>query len=224
LDVTKANHAQATRGNRRPNRRRGKADDPAWFRPYCRAEYAMTATIVAIGVTLRKVAGSRRCAHRHPVRASLDLRQAEARLLGASVRWKRAADALAQMTQCIPDDPDSPLSSMLAHANERWEYVGAWLQQAADDVSALQADVLAGLVTGRLVPEPERPAGRRPRISVAPRPVPIRAFLLLRQPRVVDRISPILRRRRRTPRPASVRVPRRSLLGRAPPLFPLSVP
>ncbi|HEX6158791.1 MAG TPA: hypothetical protein VF111_01410, partial [Thermoanaerobaculia bacterium] len=69
----------------------------------------------------------------------------------------------------------------------------------------------------------EQPAPRRVRIRVAPRPGAIRAFLLRRQPRVVDRIAPILRRRRRTPRPAAVRVPHRSLLGRAPPLVPISL-
>jgi hypothetical protein len=138
---------------------------------------------------------------------------------------RRAAEALAETNACIAREPDpgSVLPGMLARATEQWIDVEGWLQQTADDVSMLQEDVLLALRVGLFVPEPERPAGRRPRIRLEPRSVPIRAFLLLRQPRVVDRIAPILRRRQRTPRPAAVRVPRRSLLGRAPPLFLLSL-
>jgi hypothetical protein len=171
------------------------------------------------------VRGSARCAHLRPVRTSRNLHEASGRLVDASARLARAAEALAETNACISRDPveASVVPDMLVRATERWVEVAGWLQQAAGDVSTLQEDVLLGLRTGFFVPEPERPAGRRPRIHLAPRPVPLRAFLRLRQPRVVDRIAPILRRRRRIPRPAAVRVPRPSLLGRAPPLFPLSL-
>ena len=215
-------HAQRTHGTSR-NRRRQQDGGPAWFRPYCRAQRALTASIRLLGSTLRTVRASARCAHRRPVRTSRALQAASGLLIEASARMARAAEALAETSACIAREADpSVLPDMLARATEQWIDVDGWLQQAADDVYTLQADVLLALRTGFFVPEPE-PAGRRPRIHLAPRPVPIRAFLRLRQPRVVDRIAPILRRRRRTPRPAAVRVPRRSLLGRAPPLFPLSL-
>lgn len=216
--MTRPNHAQATPGTRR-TRRRPKDGDPAWFRPYCRAQYAMIASIRLIGETRRTVARSRRSAHRRPVRASRDLHEASARLLDISTRLRRAGRELAETNASVADP--AVMGCLLTQANERWEELAGWLQQAAADVFTLQEDVERRLQTGVLVPE--RPAERRPRIRLAPRPVPVRAFLHRRQPRVVDRIAPILRRRRRTPRPASVRVPRRSLLGRAPPLFPISV-
>ncbi len=217
-------HAQKTHGTSR-NRRRPQDGGPAWFRPYCRAQRAITASIRLIGSTLRTVRGSARCAHRRPVGTSRDLRAASGLLVHASAYMRRAAEAIAEANASIAGEPDtaSAVPNLLVHATERLIEVDEWLQQTADDVSMLQEDVLLALRVGLFVPEPERPAGRRPRIRLTPRPVPIRAFLLLRQPRVVDRIAPILSRRRRTPRPAAVRVPRRSLLGRAPPLFPLSL-
>jgi hypothetical protein len=177
-----------------------------------------------IGATLRTVAGSERCAHRRPIRTSRNLHQASALLVDASARLARAARELAETNECVAREPEraTAVPDMLVHATERWMEVAILLQRASIDVSSLHEEVLLGLATGALVPE--RPAGRRPRIVLAPRPVSaIRAFLLLRQVRVVDRIAPLLRRRRRTPRPAAVRVPRRNLLGRAPPLFPIPV-
>jgi hypothetical protein len=119
-----------------------------------------------------------------------------------------------------PDETEL-VPELLVHNAQRCLEITAWLQQTADGLCSLREGVLLGLQTGTLVPE--RPAERRPRIVVAPRPSPIRAFLLRRQPRVVDRIAPILRRRRRTPRPAALQVPQPSLLGRAPPLVSTSL-
>lgn len=92
------------------------------------------------------------------------------------------------------------------------------LTAVAGEVTALHHSVAEGVQSGALVPE--RDALPRPRIILTPGPVPVRAFLELREPRVSDRIGPLLRRRRRTPRPASIRVPHRPTLGRAPPLSP----
>ena len=220
--MTTANHAQATRATHAPSRNRRGGVRPAWVRPYCRAERALAATIRLIGSTRRAVARSERCAHRRPVQTSRNLHEVAGLLVHASSHLRRAAKELDETNECIARDPGhgSAASSMFVRATERCVQVTGWLQDAAADVFGLQEEVLLGLETGLLVPE--RPAGR-PRIILAPRPVPIRAFLLLRQPRVTDRIAPILRRRRRTPRPASVRVPRRCLRGRAPPLFPISL-
>ena len=208
---TKANHVQA-----------GGA--PAWFRPYSRAQRALAASIRLIGSTLRTVAGAEHGLHRRPIRTSRNLQEASARLVDASARLRWAAQELAETNECIALEPEraAPVPELLIQATEHWMQVAAWLQQTTAALSAIQGDVLLGLQTGLLVPEHQDES--RPRIRLAPRPVPIRAFLLLRQPRVSDRISPILRRRRRMPRPRAVRVPRCSLLGRAPPLFPISLP
>lgn len=194
----------------------GRRNGRAWVRPLRRAHRAMDASVRLIGSTLRARAKAERCAHRRPLRTSRDLDEASGRLLHASRRLQRAVVQLAATNECVARAPEEAAAApeLLLHATERWMQVTVWLQDAADDVFSLHTDVLNGLETGRLVPE-------RARIRLAPRPVPIRAFLVLRQARVVDRISPLLRRRRRTPRPAAIRVPHRSLLGRAPPFSPV---
>lgn len=160
-------------------------------------------------------------AHQQPIRTAVELHEASGRLARASSRLMRAARELAEVNACIAREPEKAgaVPELLVAATERWVGLAQLLSEGAGAVFSLQRDVLDDLRTGAVVPE--RPAAPRPRIVLAPRPVPIRAFLLLRQPRVVDRIAPLLRRRRRTPRPATVRVPRRSVLGRAPPLFSL---
>ncbi|HEY0142628.1 MAG TPA: hypothetical protein VGF48_17145 [Thermoanaerobaculia bacterium] len=172
-----------------------------------------------IDSTLRTVTKSERCFHRRPLRTSRNLHEASGRLVDASDQLMRALRDLAATNECIARAPEEAAAApeLLLDVTERWVVITTLLQQASDGLFALHANVLLGLESGEFVPE--QPAARRERIRLAPRPVAIRAFLLRRQPRVVDRIAPILRRRRRTPRPAAVRVPLRSLLGRAPPLF-----
>jgi hypothetical protein len=130
----------------------------------------------------------------------------------------RAAQELAQTNACIGRDPECPddLPELLIEATERWVYMAQWLSETADEVFTLHGDVLDGLASGALVPE--RPRDRRPRIVLAPRPAPVRAFLRARRPRAADRISLVLHRRRRMPRPTAVSVPRSTSQGRAPPL------
>ena len=179
----------------------------------------MDASLRLIGSTLRAARVAKRTAHRRPVRASRDLHDASALLVTASLRLMKAAKNLAEMTECAGREPESALEvpEIVADAMERWLFMSSWLAETANDVFALHRSVLDGLEAGVLVPE--RPVDRRPRIVLAPRPVPVRAFLRLRQPRLGDRIAPLLLRRRRPPRPAALRVPRRHLRGRAPPLF-----
>jgi hypothetical protein len=197
-----------TRGGRRP----------AWVRPLRRAQRAINASILLLASTLRAVERSERCAHRRPVQTSRNLQGASGQLQVALARLNRAAREIAETNQCMILEPERAAGAppLVAEAALRWVDVAGSLAALADDVFTLHEDVLSGLETGTLIPEPS--AWRRPRIVIAPRPQPIRAFLLRRQPRVIDRIASILRRRRRTPRPASLRVPRRSILGRAPPL------
>lgn len=172
-----------------------------------------------IGATLHAVAVAERTVQRRPVRTSRNLQNASELLATATVRLQWAAQNLAELTACAEDKSTTAqqVPEMVVNATGRWVSTAARLAEAANDVFAMHSSVLDGLQTGTLVPE--RPADRQPRIVLVPRPLPVRAFLCLRQPRVRDRIGPILLRRRRTPRPAALRVPRRSVLGRAPPLF-----
>lgn len=213
--TTSAAHARAT-GKGRNRHERGAA----WVRSFCRAYRALDASIRLADAALRDAVASRRRARRRPVQASRDLHEAEGLLVDALARLLRAARELAETNACIGREPETArfAPELLIVATARWVELSGRLNEAADVIFALHREVLAGLETGTLVPERE-PADRRRRIVLAPRPVPIRAFLLRRQPRTVDRIASLLRRRRRTPRPAALRVPRRSILGRAPPLL-----
>jgi hypothetical protein len=201
------------------DRRRTDGDRRRWVRPFNRANRALDASLRLIGSTLHAVAVTQRTIHRRPVRASRNLRDASELLVTASVRLMGAMQNLAKMSECARREPETAqdVPEMLVTTTERWVHMTAWLAETVNEVFALHSSILDGLRTGALVPE--RPADRRPRIVLAPRPAPIRAFLRLRQPRVHDRIGPLLIRRRRTPRPASLRVPRRNVQGRAPPLF-----
>jgi len=212
-DVMRTNHAAGKcRDRGRPQRRR-----LAWVRSLRRAQRALDACVGLINSSLSTVVVSKGCVHQRPIRTSRDLNHASGRLVEASARLGRAARELAETNECIAREPERAVFApeLLIGDTSRWIKVAARLEEVADDVFTLHEDVLSGLVAGTLVPEPE--PDRRPRIVLAPRPTPVRAFLRVRLPRVTDRITPILRRRRRTPRPAALRVPRRSILGRAPP-------
>jgi hypothetical protein len=220
--MRKGNQARALRGaagNCRDRRRPQGLRREAWVRPFRRAHRAIASSAHLISCALIAAGASSRRARRRPILAARELDEASAQLVRASSRLMRAARELAEANACLARAPETAVDvpGMLIQAAGSWAFMTGWLTESADEVFTLHQDVLEGLVTGALVPE--RPADRRPRIILAPRPVPIRAFLRLRQPRVTDRIAPLLRRRRRTPRPPALRVPQPSLLGRAPPLF-----
>jgi hypothetical protein len=222
--MTRRHHTQAPQGADGTCRdRRGPRGErrPGWVRPFVRANRAIRASARLIARTLREVSASERRVERRPVGTSRKLQAASGRLVDASARLARAARELARTNEWIARDPENSASAprLLVETTASWVEVAAWLGEVADDVFAFHRDVLEGLETGALVPE--RPAGRRPRIVLAPRPAPVRAFLRLRQPRVADRIAAILLRRRRTRRPAAVTVPRVTDQGRAPPLPPV---
>ena len=220
--MRRRNHAQAPKGAagtcRDPRRPHGQRRE-AWVRPLRRVNHAIDASVRVLCSTLRTAAASSRRAPWRPVRASRDLHGASMRLVHASLRLMQVARELEEAAACAIREPENAgeVPQLLAEATERWALLAGLLNENADRVSSARRAVLEDLRTGALVPE--RPADPRPRIILAPRPVPVRAFLRLRQPRVVDRIASLLRRRRRTPRPAALRVPRRAILGRAPPLF-----
>ncbi|HEY0370935.1 MAG TPA: hypothetical protein VGD79_02985 [Thermoanaerobaculia bacterium] len=141
-------------------------------------------------------------------------------LVHAALRLEQAKRELALAIECLGRDPgqqkgDAP--EMLRFALEQCEKFAKYIEIAANEATFVKLEVMAGLLTGELVPED--PSEYRPRIVLKPRLVAIRAFLASRMPRVVERIAPLLQRRRRTPRPAEIQVPKPSVLGRAPPLF-----
>ena len=216
--MSRPNHAQALKSACRERRRAKNLRREAWVRPFLRAHRTLDASFRLIKCSLLSAGASERRARRRPIRASRELDQASGLLIRASARIAKAARELAEVNACIAREPEkaSDVPELLVEATKRWAFMAGWLSESAEQVFTLHEDVLEGLATGALVAE--RSEIPRPRIILAPRPVPIRAFLLLRQPRVLDRITPLLNRRRRTPRPAALRVPRRAILGRAPPL------
>jgi hypothetical protein len=201
-----------------PSRRRGTRG-PEWVRPYRRAQRALDSAASLISSTIHVVMDAGRCAKRRPVRSALRLTSAAREMKVASLRLLQARRELAEASQALGREPsqqsgDAPELMELVAA--RCRAVADYLPIAVQGVVIAQVDVLGGLATGELVAE--RPSDARPRIVITPRPLFVRAFLVIRQPRISDRITPVLLRRRRTPRPAEVRVPRRNLQGRAPPL------
>ena len=160
-----------------------------------------------------------RCAERRPVRTAQRLNGAVRGMTVASLRLKEARRELSEATEALQREPDQQSGQapeIMELATARCEAVAQYIPLALSELVLTQLDVLGGLHTGELVPE--SPSDSRPRIVLNPRPLFVRAFLTSRQPRVSDRIAPVLLRRRRTRRPAEVRVPRRNVRGRAPPL------
>ena len=168
------------------------------------------------------------CCARFPIRSTKKLIRA---LHQVSVATKQHAEAerwLGEAAEAyehaLPELVNEEVAKMFEAASERCRTVGQYLHVAAREVYLGQAEILDGVASGEVVPEDPSQAESedRPRrrvIVLTPRPLFVRAFLAARrQPHVGDRIAPLLRRRRRTLPPAEVRVPRRNLLGRAPPL------
>jgi hypothetical protein len=205
--------AGACRRNRRQQGAR-----PEWVRPYRRAQRALDSSVNLISATMVTAMTSADGAQRRPLRTVQKLSRAMRRMVVACLRLAQGSRELAVARECLrlaPEAQNSDTAEILDFAAERCQKVAKYIHVAVHDTTAVQLGVLAGLATGQLVPE--RPSDSRPRIILKPRPIPVRAFLAARQPRVADRITPVLRRRRRIPPPASIRVPRPSILGRAPP-------
>jgi hypothetical protein len=210
---------QGATGTCRDSRRAARGGRAEWIRPYRRMRRALRSSLELIQSSLRMAADSERCMKRYPVRSWRQIDRASARLQTASARIGRATRGMAQVHECLLRDPAGGAGApgRMTEAMRELLHVSAWLTGAFDQVFGVYEDVAHGLETGELVPEPPAERHRR-RIIVAPRPTPLRAFLRARQPRVTDRISPLLRRRRRARRPAALSVPPRTAQGRAPPL------
>ena len=190
-----------------------------WVRSYTRVQRAITATLRLIASSRRVASASARCAHRRPISSSRQLTYASRLLSTASARLSVAATRFEETRACLARqaelEPDAML--FLRDVATSIARLTLYLGGTADEVFALHDDVLDGLASGELVAEPS--ALPRRHIPLVPRPVPVREFLRARLPRVVDRISAVLQRRRRTRLPTALRVPRRTSQGRAPPLL-----
>ncbi|HYI12341.1 MAG TPA: hypothetical protein VEK57_25025, partial [Thermoanaerobaculia bacterium] len=160
-----------------------------------------------------------RYAKRRPIRTARRLNCAVREMAVAIQRLVDARRELVKATVALARDPQQQRGhapELMENVAERCSAVAKYIPIALNEVVIAQIDLIGGLRTGELVPE--KPSDSRPRIVVTPRPLFVRAFLVTRQPRVSDRITPVLLRRRRTPRPAEVQVPRPDVQGRAPPL------
>ncbi len=169
------------------------------------------------------------CYARFPIRSTRKLIRALHHVTVASRQYAEAERHLLEATEAFEHAPpellDGEAAELLGMAAERCHTVRQYLHVTANEVILGHTEIYAGVESGELVPEdprellPDGPARRRV-IVIRHRPLFVRAFLAARrQPRIGERITPVLRRRRRTLLPAEVRVPRRNLLGRAPPLF-----
>ena len=199
--------------------RRQRGERPEWVRPYRRARRAIDASASLVFAAFSAAIQCEDRAAKRPVSSARRVNHALRGIVTASLGLAEAKHQLAIARECLSRDPEQQkgdAADILALATEHWEAVANHIHVAVADAMAVQVQVLAGLKSGELVPE--RPSDHRPRIILAPRPVPVRAFLAARQPYVAQRITPLLRRRRRTPRPAEIQVPKPSVLGRAPPL------
>ncbi|HEY0143820.1 MAG TPA: hypothetical protein VGF48_23235 [Thermoanaerobaculia bacterium] len=199
--------------------RRAEARRPAWVRPYRRAQRALDSAAKLIFSSFYTAVDAGHCAERRPLRTARRLDDAAREMTVASLRLLHAQRQLAEATEALSREPDQlrgEVPRIMKLAAARCEAVAHYIPITVQEVVLAQVVVLGGLTTGELVPE--RPGDDRPRIVITPRPLFVRAFLSIRQPRVSERITPALLRRRRTPRPAEIRVPHRTLQGRAPPL------
>ena len=219
---TRAQDAAGGTG-RRDRRRREAPPEQAWVRPYKQAHRALDSAASLIFSTRYDVADAEDCAEQRPYHSVQMLTGGIRQMVVATKRHIDAKRYLAEATEALermPEELQDDAAELLELANERCEAVEKYIAIAASEAIAGAAAVMGGIATGELVPE-KNPSdgGPRRRVILAPRPIFVRAFLAARrQPRVAERITPVLRRRRRMPRPAEVRVPRRNLRGRAPPV------
>ena len=214
-------------GSCRTPRSRGQAPrGKEWVRAYKQGQRALDDAASTVVSMVYKVADAGRCASR-PVRSTRILTGALRQVTVALEQHAKAERCLAEAAEALEHTPpelqDGDAAELLELAAERSETVQHYIYLAAQEVLLGQAELIDGVAAGEI--EPEDPSAEdRPRrrvIVVTPRPSFVRAFLAARRrARAADRITPVLRRRRRTPLPAEVRVPSRNLRGRAPPLSP----
>ena len=208
----------------RSSRRRGQAPrGKEWVRPYKRAQRALDDAASMLVSTIRRVVDAGCCASR-PRQSARILDAAVHQVKVSSKQYAEAERYLAEAAEALgltqPELQDGAAFELLEIAGGRCQAVRRYIFVAAQEVLLGQMEILSGVASGEVVPEdPSEERPRRRVIVLTPRPCYVRAFLAARRRlRAGDRIAPVLRRRRRTSLPAEVRVPRRNLQGRAPPL------
>ena len=214
-------------GKCRTPRRRGAPAGQEWVRPFKQTHRMLDNAASMILQSVHTVVEAGCCA-RFPIRSTRKLIRALHQVSVATKQYFEAERFLSEATEAYEQAPpelvNEEVAEMLEMASERCRTVGEYIHVAAREVYLGQTEILDSVASGEVVLEDPAQAQSedRPRrrvIVLTPRPLFVRAFLAARrQPRVGDRIAPLLRRRRRTLPPAEVRVPRRNLLGRAPPL------
>lgn len=215
--------AGIVRGTCRGSRRRGTAPrGKEWIRPYKLAQRALDNAASMLISSVRTVADAGGCAGR-PIESTRKLIRALRQAHVAAEQYAEAKHYLTAAADAFARTPpelrscDAP--ELLELAAERCETVHRYLHVAANEVVLGQTEIFHGVESGEVLPED--PSGNRPRrrvIVIRHNPLFVRTFLAVRRQRAADRIAPLLQRRRRTRLPAEVRVPKRSLRGRAPPL------
>jgi hypothetical protein len=218
----KASSAARKRALRHWQDRRRKSAREGWVQPYKRATFALKAAYFLLRSTMHVAASCEQQAQHHPIAASKRLWKAMKTLwkVGERLDTARYRLTVTYASMALADDLWEQAPEALRTAFAQFMNLAAWMEAASKEITATHVALLEKLASGEL--EPEQPTPRPRRIAVAPRVSFVRAFLAARRRRAIaDRINPVLRRRRRTPRPAGLRVPRRSVLGRAPPLSSL---
>lgn len=214
--------AGIVRGACRSSRRRGAPRGKEWIRPYKLAQRMLDNAASMLIASVRTVADAGGCADR-PVESTGKLIRALCQANVAAKQYAEAEQYLIEAAEAFEQTPPELRSGdareLLERAAERSETVHRYLYVAANEVVLGQTEIVHGLEAGEVVPE-EDPSGDRPRrrvVVIRHNPLFVRTFLAARRQRAADRIAPLLQRRRRTRLPAEVRVPKRSLRGRAPP-------
>ena len=209
-------------GTGRTPRQRGAAPGKEWVQPYRRAQRKLddAASLIIASVWTVADAG---CDYHQPGRSRRKLGRALHEAAVASVKHAEAEqyllEAVAAVEHAPPELLDDDAAELVEMATERFQTVSQYISVAVNQVVLGHEQILQGIESGEIAPEDLVLDDRPRRRVIRHNPLFVRAFLSARrQPRVGDRITPILRRRRRTLLPAEVRVPRRHLLGRAPPL------
>jgi hypothetical protein len=214
-------------GKGRTPRRRGAPAGKEWASPLKQTHRMLDNAASMLVQSVHTVADAGCCA-RFPIRSTKKLIRALHQVNVAARQYAEAEGFLIEAAEAFGHAPpellDGEAAELLEMATERCHTVRQYIHVATQEVLLGHTDISDRVASGELVPEdPSRELSEdRPRhrvIVTTPRPLFVRAFLAARrQPRVSDRIAPVLRRRRRTLLPAEVRVPRRNLLDRAPPL------
>ncbi len=209
-------------GTCRISRRRGEAPrGQEWVRPYKLAQRKLDNAASMIISSVRTVADAGGCADR-PIESTRKLIRALRQATVAAEQHAEAEHYLTEAAEAFAHTPpelrsgDAP--ALLEMAAERCETVHRYIHVAAGEIVLGQTEIFHGIESGEVVSEDSSASRPRRRIVIRHNPLFVRTFLAARRQRAADRITPLLQRRRRTRLPAEVRVPKRSLRGRAPPL------